>query len=104
MGNYVGNYTRDDVRKHKVRFVGTGMTPEIGIGNDVISSLVSHAFLDVVFHVLSYIVSYIVCKTFNIITYTIQVHKYYIYKCKKEVWKTMLGNYVRNYVVSYPNF
>ena len=63
-GNYVGNYMRNEVRKHDVRYVGTDMTPEIGIGNDVISSVVSYVFLCVVFHVLSYIVPYIVFKTF----------------------------------------
>ena len=58
------NYIRNDVRYHVVRYVGTDVIPEIRIGNDVMSSIVTFSFLYVVFLVLSYIISYIFCKPF----------------------------------------
>ena len=41
----MGNYIRNDIRNHVVRYVGTDVTPEIGIGIDVISSEASYFFL-----------------------------------------------------------
>ena len=49
----VENYIRNDVRSDVVSYVGTDVTSEIGIGNDVISIVVSNEFFYIVFYVLN---------------------------------------------------